>query len=103
MPFSRTSLGRFRMVALAEGISFLVLLFIAMPVKYMLGHPELVKFTGWLHGLLFVAYLILLAQVTTVRRWNTMKVILALIASILPFGTLVLDRQWIKEDQEQKA
>ena len=55
-PMLKTPLGRFRAVALAEGLSFVVLLFIAMPLKYALGLPLAVKYVGWAHGLLFVLY-----------------------------------------------
>ncbi|MEP7128906.1 MAG: DUF3817 domain-containing protein, partial [Chitinophagales bacterium] len=61
--FSNTSIGRLRLAGITEGISFLVLLFIAMPLKYFADIPEAVKYTGWLHGLLFILYLVALANV----------------------------------------
>ncbi len=89
----KSALGQFRVVAIAEGISFLVLLFIAMPLKYVAGMPLYVKYTGWLHGLLFISYLILLIKVQSEHNWSLKKSIWAFIASLLPFGTFVLDKQ----------
>jgi integral membrane protein len=90
----------FRKVAFAEGVSFLVLLFIAMPLKYWAGFPVMVTIFGSVHGILFVAFFILLREVKTEyqKSWNW--TIRSAIASFLPFGTFVMDRQW-KKEQEQ--
>ena len=82
----------FRMTALAEGVSFLTLLFIAMPMKYFMGMPEAVRVVGSIHGVLFVLYVGLLAIVHTKQRWPFMFSLYAFIASIIPFGTFVLDK-----------
>ncbi|WP_426453290.1 DUF3817 domain-containing protein [Paenibacillus sp. S-38] len=87
----RTPIGRLRVVGLLEGISFLLLLGIAMPLKYMLDLPQMVSVVGMAHGVLFVAYLLAVVHVTFVHRWSLFKVIGAVIASFLPFGTFVLD------------
>jgi len=91
-------LGRFRLIALLEGISFLVLVFIAMPLKYMMGQPLAVKYVGWAHGVLFVLFCLLLLHVWIDRRWSIVKAIMAFIASLVPFGTFVLDRTLRKEE-----
>ena len=88
-----TTLGRFRLVAILEGISYLVLLGIAMPLKYMAGMPLPVKYVGWAHGLLFVSFILLLIQVWIAYRWSFGRVVWAFVLSFLPFGTFVLDRQ----------
>lgn len=93
----RDSLSRFRLVALLEGISFLVLLFIAMPLKYMADIPEAVKVVGWLHGVLFVAYIFALISVSLDRSWSFGKVVLAFVASLIPFGTFWLDARLKRE------
>ncbi|SFS64371.1 DUF3817 domain-containing protein [Marininema halotolerans] len=85
-----TPLNRFRVVGWAEGISFLVLLLIAMPIKYLLGIALPVTIVGWIHGILFIGYFITLAHVWYVHRWPIGRVCGAAIASILPFGTFVL-------------
>ncbi|MBE1441444.1 MULTISPECIES: DUF3817 domain-containing protein [unclassified Paenibacillus] len=87
----KTPIGRLRAVGLYEGISFLVLLIIAMPLKYYANFPQAVKVVGMLHGVLFVLYLLALAHVTFAHRWNILKVLGAIIASLLPFGTFVME------------
>jgi len=87
----------FRRVAIAEGVSFLVLLFIAMPLKYFAGWPEAVKVVGWAHGVLFVAFLAMAYEVKTALNKNLMWLAKAFVASVLPFGTFVFDRQFAKE------
>jgi integral membrane protein len=86
-------LSRFRKVAVAEGWSFIILLFIAMPFKYLLGFPLLVKYVGWAHGALFLAYLLLGLQTAIACSWRLGKVTWAVLASFIPFGTFVLDKQ----------
>jgi integral membrane protein len=83
----------FRMIALAEGISFLTLLLIAMPMKYFMGMPEVVRVVGTMHGVLFLLYVGLLATLHFRQRWSFMFSLYAFIASIIPFGTFVLDKQ----------
>jgi integral membrane protein len=100
MNFFNSTLGKFRLIALLEGISFLLLIFIAMPLKYGAGMPLAVKYTGWAHGVLFVLYVILLIQVWIEYKWKFTKVVVAFIASLLPFGTFVLDRN-LKKEAEQ--
>lgn len=82
-----------RFVGVLEGISFLLLLFIAMPVKYMLDNPILVKYVGMGHGVLFVLFLAVLFVVCEKQKWSIKMFILGLIASILPFGPFVFDKK----------
>ena len=95
-----TSLGRFRLIALLEGISFLVLLGIAMPLKYFAGMPMAVKIVGMAHGVLFLLYIALLADVAIKYKWGVKKIFLALIASVLPFGTMVFDAKVLKKESD---
>ncbi|MGF1465364.1 MAG: DUF3817 domain-containing protein [Sandaracinaceae bacterium] len=85
-------LARLRVVGLAEGVSYLALLGIAMPLKYLAGWPLAVEVVGWVHGLLFVAFGLVALQVTVSRRWPVRRFIEAGIASLLPFGPFVWDR-----------
>lgn len=87
------SLQVFRKIALAEGISFLVLLFIAMPMKYMFAIPLAVKIVGWTHGVLFMAYLYFEAKAAAEEEWSFRFCIIVFVAALLPFGTIVLDRR----------
>lgn len=86
-------LKRFRQVAVLEGISYLLLLFIAMPLKYLAGIPEAVKYTGWVHGVLFVLYAVMLIQVWQNLNWKFGKAALVFIASLLPFAPFYVDRK----------
>ena len=83
----------FRMIALAEGVSFLTLLSIAMPMKYFMGMPEVVRVVGSIHGVLFVLYVGLLAMLHVRQRWSYTFSLYALLASVIPFGTFMLDKQ----------
>lgn len=93
----KSSLGRLRIVAFLEGISFLLLLGIAMPLKYMAGIPEGVRIIGMAHGVLFVLYVLLLVQVGIEKNWSWTKGFLAFIASLIPFGTFYADAKWFKD------
>lgn len=95
-------LRRFRHVAVAEGISFLVLLFLAMPLKYGLGIEEPVKIVGWLHGVLFVAYCYYVVRCWYVFRWSILFAAVAFLASLLPFGPFIIHR-WIPEPKKNAA
>ncbi|ATZ65297.1 MULTISPECIES: DUF3817 domain-containing protein [Acinetobacter] len=82
-----------RLVGFLEGISFLLLLFIAMPLKYIWDNPIYVKYVGMGHGLLFIAFLAVLFIVCQKQKWSLKMFILGLIASILPFGPFVFDHK----------
>lgn len=97
--FSNTSLGRFRFIAIAEGISYLILLFIAMPLKYFADMPDAVKYTGWVHGVLFMLYLLTLITAKINLNWSFMKSAIAFLASLIPFGTFILDKSLRKEEK----
>lgn len=84
---------RFKMVAKAEGVSFLILLGIAMPLKYFADFPKAVTYFGWVHGVLFIAYAILVLQFLIDKKWSFGKCVLAMIAALLPFGPFVFDRR----------
>ncbi len=81
-----------RMVALAEGVSFLILLGIAMPMKYFMGMPEVVRVVGSIHGILFLVYVGLLVRLHVSQRWPRRFSLYVFVASIIPFGTFLLDK-----------
>lgn len=95
-------IGRLRFIGIAEGLSLLVLLGIAMPLKYLANQPEAVKITGWIHGVLFVAFVVAVLLMYHERNWPVKKVALAFIAAFLPFGTFVFDAQLRKEERNNK-
>ena len=80
------------MIALAEGTSFLILLCIAMPMKYFMGMPLAVRIVGAIHGILFLLYVGQLVRLRTTYRWDNRFCIQVFVASILPFGTFLFDR-----------
>lgn len=80
------------MTALAEGTSFLILLFIAMPMKYFMGMPMAVRVAGSIHGILFLLYVGQLARLRTKYQWDNRFSIQAFVASIVPFGTFLFDK-----------
>jgi integral membrane protein len=87
-----TSLRHLRIVALLEGLSFLVLLFVAMPLKYYAGMPLAVRVVGMTHGLLFVLFVGALLRAAVEHAWPFRRSLLAFGAALVPFGTLVFDR-----------
>ena len=95
----KSSIGLLRKVGLLEGVSLLVLLFIAMPLKYIWDQPMAVKVVGWIHGALFVLFMLLVLRVYDQRGWPFKKVILAFLAAFLPFGTFVFDRSLKAEEK----
>lgn len=82
-----------RIVGFLEGLSFLLLLFIAMPVKYILDNPVLVKYIGMGHGVLFILFLAALFIVCQREKWAIQVFLAGTIASILPFGPFVFDKK----------
>jgi len=92
-----------RLVGLFEGISFLLLLFIAMPMKYMMDNPILVKYVGMGHGVLFVLFLVVLFAVCEKQKWSLGMFMMGLIASILPFGPFIFDMKLKKLEQPVEA
>jgi integral membrane protein len=90
-------LHRFRMIGIAEGISFLVLLLIAMPLKYLMNIPEAVKIMGWIHGALFVAFIYFGFEVMGSLNKSFLWFLKALTAAFVPLGTFFFDRQLKKE------
>ena len=99
----RTPVGRLRVIAFIEGVSYLVLLGVAMPLKYFAGIPEAVKTVGWAHGVLFVLYLLAVAEVYFKRRWPFMRGVWATAAAFVPFGTFLLDAGLRREEQAEEG
>jgi len=94
---SKKTFQLFRKIAKAEGISFLLLLFIAMPLKYFMSMPIAVTIVGGIHGALFIAFCIwlYLTHVEYKKTWGWSTK--AFLASIIPFGTIYMDRYWKEE------
>lgn len=87
----KSRLGRFRLIGLLEGGSLVLLLFIAMPLKYWAGLPEVVSVVGMLHGGLFTVYCLAILYTTFAVRWPLYYSVIAFIVAFIPFGNFVLD------------
>jgi len=85
----------FRIISYLEGISYLLLLFVGVPLKYVADNPIVVKSVGMPHGLLFMAYIILALLVRNEKKWTIKVTFIVLIASILPFGTFYVDKKYL--------
>lgn len=94
----KTPLGRLRLIALMEGVSFLVILLITMPLKYAYQMPEPNYFFGSLHGFLFLLYIYVVVRHALLRKWSFSKMGLALAASVVPFGTFWADKKLFKPE-----
>ena len=86
----------FRIVSILEGISYLLLLFIATPIKYLVGNELFVKILGMPHGLLFLTYVVLAIILKYELNWKPKTFIIILLASVIPFGTFYIDRKYLK-------
>lgn len=89
-------LSRLRIVGLLEGISFLALLLIAMPLKYLADQPLAVRYVGMAHGVLFLMYLLAIIPVALDYRWGWRTCTLAMLASLLPAGPFIFDAKVLK-------
>ena len=92
----KSALGRLRIIAFLEGVSYLILLGIAMPLKYLVGLPQVVRVVGMAHGVLFVLFVLLLIQVAIEKSWSFKKSALSFVSSLVPFGTFYADSRWFR-------
>lgn len=86
----------FRIVSFLEGISYLLLLFVAVPIKYVNGNPEYVKMLGIPHGLLFMLYIVLAIVLKKEMKWNTKSLAIILACAVIPFGTFYVDKKYLR-------
>ncbi len=93
---------RLRLVGMAEGVSYLLLLGIAVPLKHLAGIPEPVMVVGWAHGVLFMVFCVclLIAKVAADLTWSL--AILVFIAAVLPFGPFVVDSRLRRTDTKNR-
>lgn len=90
---TREAIHRLRILGLIEGVSFLVLLGIAMPLKYAWDMPMAVKIVGWTHGMLFIGFAALLIYAMILARWSLRRGALVFVAALVPFGPFLIDRR----------
>ena len=89
------TLKTFRVISLLEALSFLVLLLVAMPVKYILGNPELVRIVGMAHGILFVLYILGALLFKNKLNWSNQILVVVILCSIIPLGPFYVDRKYL--------
>lgn len=90
-------LKSFRLLSILEGISFLLILFVTMPLKYIWdqGYPN--KVIGMAHGFLFLAYVVFAILMKSERQWNNKTLGIVLLCSIIPFGTFWMDKKYLRD------
>jgi integral membrane protein len=110
LPFSgaallATPVGRFRVIAFVEGVSALLLFFVAMPIKYVeaLGaNPFPVRYVGWAHGVLFMLFAAAGFHALLARKWGVTPAAWGFVASVLPGGTFVYDARFLKPEHDRE-
>ena len=88
----------FKKTAFWEGVSYLVLVFIAMPLKYIFDSPAMVRYVGMAHGVLFIIYVLLLVWNWSERKWSFGKAAVYFLASLLPFATFWVEKKVALEE-----
>ena len=89
----KSGIGRLRIIAFLEGCSLLLLVFVAMPVKYMLDIPEATQAIGMIHGVLFLAFVASTLTISILQKWNFGRLFMVMASSVLPFGTFYIDKK----------
>ena len=100
------SLTRYRIIANVVGVALVVLVFVAMPLKYFFGNPVLVEIVGPLHGFLYMVYLLLTLMLCIQMRWSLVRTVPLLLAGTIPFMSFIAERkatQWVREEQPSVA
>src|SRR5688572_15267141 len=95
------TLGRLRLTGILEGLSFIILLAIAMPLKYMAGKPEMVSIVGMDHGVLFILYILFTVLAKFEYPWSWKKMFALWVASVVPFGTFYADYKLLRYDRSE--
>ncbi|MBY0540360.1 MAG: DUF3817 domain-containing protein [Arcobacteraceae bacterium] len=83
--------SRFRIISIIEGLSYLILVFIAMPLKYMFNYPMAVKIVGMSHGVLFILFFVALAIAMNRYKWKFLGFQL-FVYSLIPFGFILIEK-----------
>lgn len=89
------SVTQFKWISTLEAISFLLLLGVAMPLKYIWDYPEAVSVVGMAHGILFILYVLGAYWMKEQLNWNTSTFLVVLLCSVLPFGPFYAERKYL--------
>ena len=102
--FFSTTIGRLRLIAFLEGVSLLLLVFIAVPLKYFWNNPALVKSIGPVHGVLFLLFVFNALSVGVQYKWQFSRITWkVLVACMIPFGTFYIDYKILRKMQETES
>ena len=89
----------FRFISFFEGVSYLLLLFIAVPIKYYFGYELYVKMLGMPHGILFISYVFFSFLLKKQMNWSFKTMIIVLLGSVIPFGTFYIDKEYLRNSE----
>jgi integral membrane protein len=95
----KTVLGQLRILALVEGISYLLLFGVTMPLKYLHEIELPNKIVGMIHGVLFIAFCVWIVRIAVKNKWSILKTLVGLASSLLPFATFILDAKVLKNEK----
>jgi integral membrane protein len=97
----KTPLGQLRIITFVEGLSYLVLLFIAMPLKYFAGYPSAVRSFGMIHGVLFIIFVLYVVICFKKYRWSIAKAAIIFVASLIPLANFYVDKYYLHPDYDR--
>ena len=97
MKLLQSNLGRLRIIAFLEGLSFILLMGLAMPLKYYMGYEHATQGIGMIHGLLFILYVYLVFPAKSEYNWTWARTVILLIASVIPLGTFVAEYKVLRK------
>ena len=89
------SISIFKTISFLEGVSYVLLLFVAVPIKYMADNAAFVKALGMPHGILFLLYILMALFIRSRMKWGFKSTLFVLVASLLPFGTFYVNRKYL--------
>lgn len=91
-------ISSFRIISYLEGISYLLILFVTMPLKYLFASPEPNKVIGMTHGFLFLGYIVMAFLIKPEKKWNNKTLGIVLLCSVIPFATFWMDRTYLSKN-----
>jgi len=103
MPNFQSPVGRVRFIGHIEGVSFLLLMGVAMPLKYLADQPLAVKYVGWAHGLLFILLCLAIFQAWVGGALTFRRSFATFIAALFPFGPFLIDSHLARDEELQEA
>ncbi|WP_299677734.1 DUF3817 domain-containing protein [uncultured Dokdonia sp.] len=90
-------LKSFRILSFLEGVSYLLILFVTMPLKYIWNNGDPNKVIGMAHGFLFLAYIVMAILMKSERKWDNKTLAIVLLCSVIPFGTFWMDKKYLRD------